>query len=154
MVSVFLVSMLTILILNLYPSSVMATRQAEQAQRADRIAQSVLSQAMSRPFASLALGLNETFPDETRGGIVYRSTLEVLPLPAGSDPELARALKVTVNWEDRGKQRQVVHEVWVPKIPRYAAHSTNLAATTPQPCPNHRTQPPGRLDSHRSPSIG
>lgn len=118
-ISVFILSMLTILLFNLYPGSVLAARQAEQKQRADRLAQSHLSEVMNRPFSSLPVGYQEhLLPDQTLSGITYVATLNVDALPNGEDPAVARALRVKVEWQERSKNREVTHEIWIAKIPR------------------------------------
>lgn len=115
-ISIFLVSMLMILLLNLYPGSVLAVRQAEQIQRADRLAQSLLADGLARPFGSLVVGTVEPMSAVVASGISFNRQLEVVAVDG--DVNLIKGLRATVSWDDRGRQRRVVHEVWVPKIPR------------------------------------
>ncbi len=116
-VAIFLLSLLTVVLLNLYPSSVLAVRRAEQIQTADSLAQSVLSQAASRPFSSLLVGANEALPETEVGGQTYQATLSIRAV-AGADVETLKALQVTVRWSERNKSREVSHEIWVPRIQR------------------------------------
>lgn len=115
MISIFLISMLMILLLNLYPGSVLAVRRAEQIQRADRIAQSILSDGLARPFGSLVIGQVEDMSPVVQAGVTFGRRLEVVAVDG--DPNLIKGLRATVSW-DEGLQRKVVHEVWMPKIPR------------------------------------
>lgn len=97
-------SLLSLAVLTLLPSSMLAVKKADVHLRADALAESLLEHYRVQPFGTLA---GETLPYEEP----FSRRLDVTP--RGSR---LKELKVTVSWEDG--RRSVVHSVLVVNLPR------------------------------------
>ena len=117
-VAAFLFMLVVILVLNLFPSSLLALTQAELKARAARLAQSRLNEVRLRPFESLQVqGPREELLGEEYQGARLRAFLDVRRDP-DSDPDRLKVLRVTVQWDERGRKRESVREVWVTRVRR------------------------------------
>jgi prepilin-type N-terminal cleavage/methylation domain-containing protein len=106
-----LLSVLLIVLLNLFPSSMRAVRQAEERQAAHALASSLLEQQAALPFASLTPGPPRDLPPQTIDKVRFESTLEVFRVP-DSEEKFLRGLRVVVLWGDQ----RVQQEVWVTSV--------------------------------------
>lgn len=113
-VATFLFTLVVVLVMNLFPSSLFSLQQAELKQRAERLAQSRLNEQRARKFSSLVLNSSTPLTAEDWEGHKLKPVLEVLP-HAGTDLKI---LRVTVTWEERNQIRKVSREVWVTDVPR------------------------------------
>ena len=110
----FLLSFLIVMVFNLYPSSLLSVRRAEESVQADLLAQSLLDQSTARPFDQLVIGeLYQVQQDfkSTR----LEATLEVYSVPDAQE-ELLKRLRVVVAWKARDRDYAVIHECLVPYV--------------------------------------
>jgi prepilin-type N-terminal cleavage/methylation domain-containing protein len=115
-VSLLILSLVLILVLNLFPSSMAAARQGEQIVCADTIASSILDECAGKPYSQLVVGV--TYLEERKfDNVVYRPRIEVLEF-VGYDPDNLKGLRATVEWDVRGQTRESVHELWVANVRR------------------------------------
>lgn len=114
MVSISLFFMVAILVFNLYPGSLLSLRRAERRVEANRLAESVLSQARARSFAELVVDTSAVYEQDVED-VHYRCRLQILAAPPAPVARLKR-LRVTVDWKQTEADRQVVHEVLVSSV--------------------------------------
>lgn len=115
--ALFLLGTVLVLLFNLFPTSVVALRQAEARNRAHQIANGVITRQMSLPYSQLVASGPTPLNPVASGGVTFQPTLEVFDIP-GRNPLYLRGLRVTVNWSVGDKQHQVNQEVWVPNARR------------------------------------
>jgi len=113
-VATFLFTLVTVLVMNLFPSSLFSLQQAELKQRAERLCQSRLNEERVRKFSSFTLNSSTPLPAEEWEGHKLTPVLEVLP-HAGT---ALKILRVTVTWRERNQTRKVSREVWITDVPR------------------------------------
>lgn len=100
-----LISLVLILLLNLFPSSMATVRKSEQRYQALTLADSLIEQQASRPFSKLVVG---NVLDEDRQE--YHLHTEIMALP-GEDQAWLKNVRVTVSWKYREQPRQVMREM-------------------------------------------
>jgi prepilin-type N-terminal cleavage/methylation domain-containing protein len=115
-VSLLILSLVLILVLNLFPSSMAAARQGEQIVQADNIASSLLDEYAGKPFSKLVIGV-EDLEDREYDHVIYKPRLQILDI-GGTDPDNLKGLRATVEWTVRGQKRTAVHELWVANVRR------------------------------------
>ncbi len=108
--------LLCLAILSAFPTSLWAVSQSENLIQADQLAQSALDEVQARPFAELTPGPVELAPVRI-AGLDFTRRLEVFEVP-GSRADLIKGLRMTIYWEERGRPREAVHELWVSGLPR------------------------------------
>lgn len=114
--SVFIFSLVVLLLFELLPTSLLAVRRAEQRQLAGHLAASLAAERMARPFQGLAEGIEPLDP-VTSEGVEFTPTVEVFRLP-DFEPERLKGIRVTVTWQERGKTWTVRREVLVSGVRR------------------------------------
>lgn len=114
--SVFILSLVVLLLFELLPTSLLAVRRAEQRQLAGHLAASLIAERMATPFQSLPLGIEPLDPIVSEG-IEFTPTIEVFRLP-DYEPEKLKGVRVTVTWRERGKSWTVQREVLVSGVRR------------------------------------
>lgn len=114
-VSMFVLGMVMIALFNLYPTSVLAVRRAEQQILANSVARSIVDRSLAGPYSALEVDTTTDLPAEVREGTTFTPTVAVFDVP-GQDVNLIKRLRVTVTWEERGVQKEVVHEVLVTSL--------------------------------------
>ncbi|MBI3929335.1 MAG: hypothetical protein HY319_27560 [Armatimonadetes bacterium] len=112
-----LLALVVMLLANLYPTSVLGARQAEDRVEADLLAQSLLSEQMSRPFDELVVGTATDLDPVSSRGTHYQNRLEVFQA-GGRGTDYLKGLRITVRWTHGEQEREVVHEVWLADLPR------------------------------------
>lgn len=115
-ISLLILSLVFILVLNLFPSSMATARRGEQILQADTIAGSLLDEYAARPFGQLNTGTENLSPIH-EGGVTYNPRIEIGNV-AGSDSDHLRSLRAVVEWEIRGQTRRAVHVLWVANVRR------------------------------------
>ncbi|MBI3927349.1 MAG: hypothetical protein HY319_17560 [Armatimonadetes bacterium] len=111
----FILSLVLLALFHLYPSAAVAIHRGGALMQADIIADSALERAKAMPFDRLAPGEKTVLDPVERVGTTYYPVLEVFEVAGYNSPWL-RSLRTTVSWKEGGRQRQVVHEIWVHKI--------------------------------------
>lgn len=109
--SLALLSVLVIVVLNLFPTSMRAVRQTEERQTATDLACSWLERQAARPFAELTPGPPVELPAQVIDRVEYRPTLEIFRVP-DSESKFLRGLRVTVRWRDQTTSG----ELWVTSV--------------------------------------
>lgn len=113
-VATFLFTLVVVLVMNLFPSSLFSLQQAELKQRAERLCQSRLNEQRVKKFSSHTLNSTTPLAVEEWEGHRLTPALEVLPHP-GTELKI---LRVSVTWKERNQTRKVSREVWITDVPR------------------------------------
>lgn len=107
--SFFIVTLILILILNLFPTALGSVRAAGQRMQAESLADSLIARYRECPFEQLALGPPLVLPDQPGRGTVFHPTVEFgIVKDELALPELVRSIRVTVRWEGHQITREVV----------------------------------------------
>lgn len=112
-VGLFLLSLLMLVIFNLFPTSLFAVSHSEIKGKADHLAQTYLNRERARPFDELQLG--ERVESVKVDGIDMTTTIIISQVP-GSDENLLKSLKVRVSWQGRSGAKERIHEVWRSRV--------------------------------------
>lgn len=113
-VSGFILTLLVIFVVSLFPGSLIAIQSSESRIQADSLASNLLEEMRHRPFDKIvALPAGQ----ESRERSVLNYTTEVGPVP-GSNPLFLKKLRVVVTWTERNKERRLVRETWVHSLDR------------------------------------
>lgn len=99
-----------ILVLNLFPTSLLAIARTEARLVANNLAQDRLARLQHTSFEQLEVGLYTE--DVTVEGQPFAIRQEIALL-TGRDPRLLKSVQVTVSWQVRGKAQQVVAETYL-----------------------------------------
>lgn len=110
-----LLSLVIILVLNLFPSSMATVRTAEQRYQAETLASSILEEKSALPFAQLPVAPEIDLGRQIYDQIPYQIYFQVSN--ADGDPAYLRSLRVRVEWDYKTHHRQVLREVLVHKLP-------------------------------------
>jgi type II secretory pathway pseudopilin PulG len=113
-VTLFVIGIMLILLLNLFPTSMATVKQGERYLQAETLAQSILEQQRARPYKELEVGIYLLDPVRYEGSDLT-PTLEVFVID-DVPPEDLLGLRVTVTWQVRKIKRQIQQEVWVADV--------------------------------------
>ena len=113
--SLFIVSLIVILVSSLYPGSMLSVKRSEHRLVASNLAQSTLEEYLQRPFDELDEG-DHLLPPHSEAGVDFERTLTVLR-DSEVDFDLLRGYRVTVNWEFRVQQK-LTREQWRARVSR------------------------------------
>ena len=108
-----LISLLVILILNLFPSALTTINYSRQKHVATTTAHDALEVLAAKDFSSLALG-----PQTLSSFAVppdYNLALEVSEVP-GYRPEFLKKISAEVTWSQKAKTRRVFQELYVHSV--------------------------------------
>lgn len=112
-----LVSLVLILVVSLFPDTLLAIRRSEQTVQADQWAQTLLEYEMSRPFDELVAGTVYSPPDRQLGPTVYHGTTRIFSVPDARG-DLVKGVNVTVAWDHGGKNHLSEYQCLVSNIAR------------------------------------
>jgi len=112
-----LVSLVLILVISLFPDTLLAIRRSEQTVQADQWAQTLLEYEMARPFDELVPGSVYAPPDRQIGATVYRGSTRIFAVPDARG-DLIKGINVTVAWDHGGKSHQSEYQCLVSNIER------------------------------------
>jgi Tfp pilus assembly protein PilV len=112
LISIFLLSLLIIVVFNMFPTTVLANRQGSERLQAVTVAQTALAEARSRPFSELSIGTTEPLPENSLRGTKYLSQLKILA-PDEGDSDRLKVLEVTVTWQARNIKRSISERLWI-----------------------------------------
>lgn len=113
--SIFLLSLVVILLVNLYPTSMLTVRQGENRFQAEQIAASELARLQSESFDDLVVGSAQDLDPVFHESLRFDRRVEVFEVPPNSDEHL-KGVRVTVSWKERNEVRQVSQELYVVDI--------------------------------------
>lgn len=112
-----LVSLVLILVVSLFPDTLLAIRRSEQTVQADQWGQTLLEYEMSRPFDELVPGTVYNPPDRQLGPTTYRGTTRIFAVP-NARGDLIKGVNVTVAWDHGGKNHLSEYQCLVSNIAR------------------------------------
>lgn len=110
--SLFLITILVILVINLFPATLLSVRYSEQRLQAEEVAQTVLAREFERPFFELALGENDRESIQL-GGMRYAPRVIV---SEDKDSSSLLHIKVEVRWVFRGQEKMLSRERWRARV--------------------------------------
>ena len=108
----FVISLVTMAIFNIFPTSSMAAKRGEMQMLADSIATRELEQLRATDFDALILGPGPVVAPETHYGTTFNAQLRILNEPSSSTDVLKR-LQAVVSWNHSNRNYSVTHESWV-----------------------------------------
>lgn len=111
----FILSLITMAVFNIFPSSVMAVKRGEMELEADSIAAQILEEHRARPFEELVLAGPAPLAPLTLGGTKFEPFLQIDDVPGCSDQHL-RAVRVEVRWSHSGKSYSLAREAWIVSV--------------------------------------
>lgn len=113
----FVASLVILAILQLLPSSALATKKAECKIQACALAISALDGQLARGFTAVAhqQGIDLELPDVESGGVLYHLTVQVVDAPQPR-PTLIKVVRCTVEWNFAGQDFSTTQEAWLSKV--------------------------------------
>lgn len=133
-----ILSLVMMVLFNLYPSSLLAVRRAEHRLEATTLAQSILETKRAEPFSVLAAktpdlyytrqnddDLKKLAPGSDANGIVKEDGVTLVPSfkvfhVSGTDPSRMLGLQAVVEWDENQntqpnlrRHQKIVHELWI-----------------------------------------
>jgi len=123
--TIFAASILSIVIMvlfNLYPSSLLAVKRAEHRLEATTLVQSILEEKRAGPFTALTALSPETYynitpPPAGEDGVQLKPKFKVFLVPnteSAWPPKRIVGLQVVVEWrETKKRQEKLVGELWI-----------------------------------------
>ena len=114
-ISLFLVSMVLVLVLNLFPSALAASHRAEQGLQADLLAQTLLNEQQSLAFDRLVIGPPVPLPDQSSDGVTYHRSLEIFKVPSSNESFL-KGIRATIWWTSQHGDHRLIQEVWMSRV--------------------------------------
>ncbi len=107
----FLMTIVILAVINLFPSSLLANRRSELSLQANALADQVLEKARAGGFSKMVRG--QAAPVTVQiDSVPYTQVFEVSDVP-GQDFNSLRSLKVRITWTAAGHPEELVREVWV-----------------------------------------
>lgn len=110
-VSLAILGLIVGLVLNIFPGSIIATRSAGEQIDAENLAQSFIEESRSVAFSSLSPGTTNMASPDPRFQVE-----RVIFVPPGADADQTLGVRVTVRWESKNKQRELVREMWLSSV--------------------------------------
>ncbi len=111
----FIISLVTMAVFNIFPTSAMAVKRGEMQLLADAIAERELEQLRVAPFDSLALGPGPAVAPETRYGTTFNTAITISRVP-GSDEDVLKRATVVVTWTHSNKNYTSTREAWLVSV--------------------------------------
>lgn len=111
----FVLSLITMAVFNIFPSSVMAVKRGEMELEADSLAQQLLEEYRSKPFETLTLGPGPALPPVSVAGTTFEVQARVNSV-VGSDANHLKAVEVTVDWTHSAKSHRIIREAWIVSV--------------------------------------
>lgn len=109
--AIFLLSLIVVLIFNLYPTAMVSLRGSGQNLQANDVVDSVLDEYQERRFNTLVAGPPVTLPARPGRGCEFVPTVEVFEVNRPDvDRDRIKGIRVTVTWVDHGVTRKLVRE--------------------------------------------
>lgn len=115
--SLAVLGLIAIVVLDLFPASMLASRHNEQKMQAEMLAESLLATEAARPFDRLVIGPAQPVPPSTVDGVEYRPELEVRQVE-DKNVDYLKSVIVRVRWDFRNNRRMVERELWVANVAR------------------------------------
>lgn len=106
--AMFLVIFVVMILLQLIPSALIATRASECEVQAHAMAERCLEQQRTQDFQKLQPG-QHPLPDWSQDGMTFHGEYTVWQ-PANSNPDYARGLKVHIWWDFQGQRKEITRQ--------------------------------------------
>ena len=110
-VSLAILGLVIALVLNVFPSSVMASYSASEQMEAENLAQSFIEETRATGFSSLTVGTSILISPSPR----FQVQREIF-VPTGADADQTIGVRVTITWESKKKQRELIREIWLSSV--------------------------------------
>ena len=110
-----LLALISLAVVNLFPSTLSVVNRARQENLANLTAHDQLERLAALPFDSLVLGTQDLGDPPLPEG--FTLTGEVLSVNGYSTTHL-KAIRTTVSWSQKGKERSVQQELYVHSVRR------------------------------------
>lgn len=111
----FIISLVTMAVFNIFPTSAMAVKRGEMQLVADSIAQREMEQLRVVPFDSLNLGPGPAVAPETIQGTTFTTSISLVAQPP-SDPDVLKVVRVEVSWSHSSKNYTATQEAWLVSV--------------------------------------
>lgn len=109
--AVFLLSLIVLLIFNLYPTAMVSLRGSGQNLQANDVADSVMDEYQEKRFTSLVAGPPTVLPKRPGRGTEFTPTVEIFEVNRPNvDKDRIKGIRVTVTWVDHGQTKKLVRE--------------------------------------------
>lgn len=115
--SLAVLGLIAIVVLDLFPASMLAARHNEQKMQAEMLAESILADYVAQPFEKLVLGPPQNLAPVTIDGMEFRPRVSIYQVQAHNTDHL-RGVTVRIGWTFRQHQRHVERELWVANLKR------------------------------------
>ncbi len=115
--SLAVLGLIAVVVLDLFPASMLAARHNEQKMQAEMLAESLLSTEVARPFDKLVIGPAQPLLPSTVDGVEYQPELEVRQVE-DKNVDYLKSVTVRVRWVFRNNRRMVERELWVANVAR------------------------------------
>lgn len=109
----FVVSLVLMAILQMLPTSALASKKAECKIQANALAASALDSQLARGFTAISQqqGQDLELPEVESGGVVFHLTVSVTDAPQPR-PGLLKVVRCTVEWNFAGQDFRTTQEAW------------------------------------------
>lgn len=109
--AIFLLSLIVLLVFNLYPTAISSLRGSGQNLQANDVASSVLAEYQEKRFNSLVVGPAVTLPGRPGRGTEFIPSVEIFDINRpGVDTTKVKGIRVRVSWVDHGRTHSLVRE--------------------------------------------
>lgn len=111
-----LLTVVLMLVFNLFPTSAVAIERARMETQANSMAQARLESARLKPFKELTVGSNVS--EVVKEGADQFEIVQSVNKVAGESQDRLVSVKVTVDWEYRKRRHQSIQEAYVFRLQR------------------------------------
>ena len=110
-VSLAILGLVVGLVINVFPSSIVASHSASRQIEAESLAQSFIEETRASGFSSLTVG-TVALPSPSPAFQISREIF----VPSGADADQTLGLRISVTWEGKKKQNTLVREIWLSSV--------------------------------------
>ena len=113
--SLALLAGVALLVLNLFPTSMVTVKKAEQRMQANLLAETLLAEQAAAPFETLLVGGPPLTRTERVGNVEYNTRVVILEIP-DRNTDYLKNVRVSIDWKVQNLQHSLVRELWVANI--------------------------------------
>lgn len=106
-----LLGLVVIFVVNIFPSSVLASKSGNQYIQAESLVRSALEETRATSFDSLAIGTTD-LPSSDPG---FTMTREIF-VPRNAEAHQTLGVRIRVEWPFQGRTRSLEREVWISSV--------------------------------------
>lgn len=115
--STLILSLVMMTVFNLFPSSALAVKKAEQRMTADALAQAGLEECRAAPFSALVLGTYDV-GNVTCGGTTFQRAREIFQPGGSPDTKYLKGVRLRVTWTEQNRPMEMQAETWIVNVER------------------------------------